>query len=660
MDILYTNLGTELLETLFWGDNGSARSFLNSLDTIKELDVKFETASGFNRSRRESLRTAMKDSKFLPSEVESATNMVYRPSFIHVKKTVERKRNLHSMPNVLPEVYTCEETARFSDYSDIGVAVVDDIAGRKVVTMLASIYFARYRFQEIVCREEVLVREQRPVNWSSRLRTNESRRSYTNTVIVMAPEELACKWEKAASDAYVILGIENAEIFRNPAAINRISNGVSVVVFTSVENLRHCFPLGFVPVIVVDEFVAKDKHNIVTRDSREIPVYGRLILASKDTGNISRIITGSNKSSLVRRTICAGVADNASLKNDVILSSTLLSCGTLSSYQRRDMVDSTIEELTHVQVEKYTVFYNEPTWSVLDVRHQLHFESLGLFDMHSVNTVGDIINRIRDSGQGHDEDLCTTDLAPALVEMMRRIDSFTSESAICHVCLDPYAPDKEVCMISPCWHFVCKKCMHLCLHQRQTCPVCRVDIVGVTDVLPDAQSAPNCSFPRDDCTSLLDYLGVYLSHKHNMVISCASVVASMVRESDSSNILVISDVPDFSTCLRESLNKIVNYIDGRVKIEQLVVPRKRKKNVPIFESQVEWFNDRTEDVVKVLCTHEKSNDGIPGLDLPKVDAICKVGAHIEARRLLRVTGDPRSLGKDGIFRIFDIVPVKLW
>lgn len=493
MDLVCTTFGDELARTINRGDNAASRSFMGPRDCIVDLNVMFDTGAGLNRTRRERLTRLLKQSRLLPFQVDAITNIAYRPSSISVKKTVVRRTH----HGIAPRRQSVEDTNTFLKSSDLGTAVVNDllvVAGMTVVTMVASVAFASYRMKEVVNRQEILLREQRAMNWSTRFGARELTRAYTHAVIVMAPQEVASQWEKAASNACALLGERSVQIYRNPGrgAISTYPDTLEISTYTTVAKMSECFRThqGFVPCVVVDEYVSRADQNIATRKAEDTPIFGRLVMVSADAGNADDIVMGSRRTSLIRNLTCRGEADNDTLKNDVLLSATLLTCGgVLPSKQRDGVAAYILAGLTKVNLEKYTIEYKSSIWSAMlrtsaDMLYcPEDLEHLGLKDVSPVRTVGDLLSRIDDVIPFEDDDEVPQQ---ALRLLSGRVRSFLSERDTCPVCLDPCSSEKEVRMICPYWHFVCKGCMEKCVTRRNSCPMCRREITGIADALPVA------------------------------------------------------------------------------------------------------------------------------------------------------------------------------
>lgn len=652
MNPVYTTLGDELARTIDIGENGVSKSFKGPMDHVVESYVTFETGSGFNMSRREGLDSHLKQTMLLSFQRESILNIVYRPSFINVRKTVCR--------NGMRE--TIDEMVSYTQGSDIGVTVINDLltgSGKTVVSMAAALAFASLRMKEIVDRQEILLREQRPMNWFTRFGARDFSRSYFNAVIVMAAEEVAPQWEKAASNACALLGNTDIKIFRNPKrnCVSSNPGALKVLVFTTIAKMNECFPLdrGFVPCVIVDEYVLKTAHNILTKRAEMTPLFGRLIMVSSDAGDTAKIVKGSRKTSLIRTLTCNGETDNASFRNDVLFSATLMASSIISSSKRAEVAAYMVEGLSRVELEKYTLEYREP---VLDKYLRIEpgvgdLQALGVAGVGYVRTAGDLLEKV-------DLTIAASSNEHASEQILRvvssRLSELTTNGDTCPVCLDAYTSQKEMCMLSPCWHFVCKKCMEDCINSRDTCPMCRAEITWITDFFPDAKPSSRRIGNLSNCTSYEEFLSAFLLESPSIREACAAVIASLSTQGTPTRLLMICPTPRFFVDLQATLDTMLSrdVQSKHVGVQELNVRQKRRRTGPGFEQRLEWFNSRDGELVKVLCTH--GGDRMSGLDLPEIDAICHVGGVIDSRMLGRVTRIPRVLSGGKKLRLFNIVP----
>lgn len=662
-EVQLSRLGDEL--DAEGADNGSSMAFLHdNYDEIIRSDIQFVFKADANGLAHMALVTKLRGSTGLPLlgfQVQSIANTVYRPSLIKINKTVVRKTSRGGN-----KTFSLHEKVRFGS-SDIGATVVNDLlpgSGKSLVTMVSSIYFAVHRAKEVANREEILLREQRPMNWSSRFGIEDFERAYTNSIIVMTSDKVVAQWERATKQACEILRITHISINRNPCreTLQANSENVSVHFFTSVANLRVCFPQdnGFVPCVVVDEYVVKATHNIATRNAEDTPLYGRLVLVSADAGNTADILLGSRRTSLIRAAVANREVDVTSLKNDVKLSSALMACGVLPTEERKDAHEWLISGFNEVPVEKYNINYNTPVWGAMDGINQIMpqaLEELGIKDLLNVQTVEQLFENIQDARVEAGDDRLED-----LNKVYDAIDKFRTENNDCPVCLDKLkSSGNHVCILCPCWHVVCKPCTKLCLGARDSCPLCRHPIEGIMDV---RSGAVENQVRLHDVTKFEGFLKDYMPQSPVALEACAAILKAcgdaLLAEIENPvlKLLIVTPSVDFSTALSKSL-------DGKhralVKIVQLKVEgNKRKRTSMGYEQQLEWFKKEDTDYVKVLCTHENGNftDDLYGLDLDDADAICHVGRGVNGRRLGRVTRVQRALQKSntGTFRIFNLLP----
>lgn len=663
-EVQLSRLGDEL--DAEGADNGSSMSFLHdNYDEVIRSDVDFVFKADANGLEHMALVNKLRRSRgFLPLlefQIQAIANTVYRPSLIKINKTVVRKTSRGG-----DKTFSLHEKVRFGS-SDIGATVVNDLlpgSGKSLVTMVSSIYFAVHRAQEVVNREEILLREQRPMNWSSRFGVEDFDRAYTNSIIVMTSDKVVAQWERATKQACEILKLTYISIHRNPSKETQQANSenVSVYFFTSVTHLRLCFPRdhGFVACVVVDEYVVKATHNIATRNAEETPLYGRLVLVSADAGNTADILLGSRRTSLIRATVANREVDLTSLKNDVKLSSALMACGVLPTEARRDAHEWLISGFNTIPVEKYNINYNTPVWGAMDGINQIMpqaLEELGMKDLKNVQTVQQLFENIQDARvEAEDEELAKLD------RVFDVINKFLAENNDCPVCLEKLkSRGNHVCMLCPCWHFVCKTCTKLCLVARDTCPFCRQSIDGIMDMRSGGVSLAVDN--QASSTKFEGFLKAYMPQSPGALEACSAILKAcgdaLLAEIENPvlKLLIVTPSVDFSSALNKSL-------DGKygalVKVVQLKVEgNKRKRTSMGYEQQLEWFKSEETDYVKVLCTHENGSftDDLYGLDLNHVDSICHVGRGINGRRLGRVTRVQRALQKsDTTFRIFNLLP----
>lgn len=648
-------------------DNGSAKSFSDpSYDTVIENEVTFVVAVTALRCALEERLRQSKTLQLLDFQMESIVNIVYRPHAIQIRRSVIRTNRRGTSKRI-----DLREDIRHGR-SDIGTTVVNDLmpgSGKTVVTMVASLYFAMHRAHDVINREEILLREQRPMNWSSRVGSDDSPREYWNAVIVLASDKVVAQWERATIQACAILNVK-FDIHRDPKreVMAWNSENVIVCIFTSVMTLKRCFPKddGFVPCVVVDEFVVKAPHNIVTRNADETPLYGRLLLVSADAGDTAGILLGSRKTSLIRTTVEKRILESPGLKSDVKLSAALMACSVLSTKSRREAHDFIIKGLNKVVVEKYTINFSSPVWGTLNGDLVYAFpeelESLGIRDLLSVRTAPELKDKICEALDVHNQSESTSRVLNLL---SHSLDKFLSSDDDCAVCLDPIKSKPHVCLVFPCAHFFCKKCVKRCLKARDSCPSCRAVIDGVLDFRPGSplsQSAKHVDV--SECKVFDDFVRAFLPEEPSAIESCSAIIrasaAALVEEVPTpvQRILIIGPSTEFGGQLRKSLRGC--YSDLISIIQLKVQGNKRKRTSMGYEEQLEWFKGKSDgDQVKVLCTHENVNftDDILGLDLHEVDTICHVGGGINSRRLGRVTRLQRVVGRHGSrVRLFNLLP----
>ena len=668
MEVTSSRLGDELYSE--GADNGSSMAFLmDDHDEIIRSDVDFihrADPSGLAHMalvRKLRLSTGLAGLVLLDFQIQAIANTVYRPSLIKINKTIVRKTSRGG-----DKTFSLSEKVRFGS-SDIGVTVVNDLmpgSGKSLVTMVSTIFFAMHRAKDVVNREEILLREQRPMNWSSRFDVDDFERSYTNSIIVMTSDKVVAQWEHATKQACEILNVSQVSISRNPTKefLQCNSENLTVNFFTSVAKLRLCFPhdTGFVPCVVVDEYVVKATHNIATRNAEATPLYGRMVLVSADAGNTSDIVLGSRRTSLIRATVANREVDVTSLKNDVKLSAALMACGVLPTTERNHAHDFLILGFNEIPVEKYYIKYNSPVWGGMDgIDHIMPqaLEELGIKDLASVQSVEELQERVKDAMLENPDELGINQLD----RLHQAINQFLEEDNDCAVCMDKLKSKNQVCMICPCWHFFCKNCTKQCLHARDTCASCRQVVDGVMEVRPSEPTGSTVKDILNNCNKFQDFVNLYLPNNPGALEACSAIInasaGALLAEIDNPilKLLVVGPAVGFSDRLCRSIE---GKYKGLVEIVQLQVEgNKRKRTSMGYEQQLEWFNRKEQGgTIKVLCTHENGNftDDLYGLDLHGVDAICHVGRGVDGRRLGRVARVQRALEKSkNTFRIFNLV-----
>ena len=668
-EVVLSRLGDELDSQ--GPDNGSSRSFMiPRLDDIVTSTVEFDNNPNCPRRKAlvEDLRSFTNAGfPLLDFQIQAIANTVYRPSIIDIDKTVTRRSRRG--PNQNYRIHANVVLGK----SDIGTAVVNDLmtgSGKTIMAMVASIYFATHRTQEVVAREQILLREQRTMNWLSRMGANDSPRSFTNSVIVMASDKVVAQWEEATKEACAILGISGIHINRNPTmdAFQGNSENVSVNLFTSAMNLRTCFPSdnGFVPCVIVDEYVVKATHNIVTRHAQDTPIYGRLILVSADAGDTHQTLLGSRKNSLMRSVVANGSVNNSSLKNDVKLSTCLLACSILPSKARDNAHEFLFLGLNGHPVEKYNIKFDSPIWSAVEgytvpeIPEQI--EKLGL---STVKTVDELF----ETGYSRLLELSGEHLTLEEIQTHGELSRLYQDAKMqiledCPVCFDPLKSHDKIALLCPCWHIFCKRCMRNCLHARDTCPMCRAPVKGIMEL----RSLPKPPLsPSDNFRNFEDYLRNYLPENPVALEACSAILnasaAALLADMENPifRILIVGPSTGFGFASWKSL---VGKHRDAVKIVQLKVEgNKRKRTSMGYEEQLKWFKSQEGEgeTVKVLCTHENVNfaEDIVGLDLHQLDAICHVGGGITGRRLGRATRIQRVVGGGKVgkpLRLFNLLP----
>ena len=697
MNCKKTKLGNELANDIGSKYRGGVdNSFTRQMDVTEDARVEFFTdsvADMSNYNRRKRLKTILDQTYLLSFQIQSVINMVYRPSNIAVNKQVLRKTRL-SNGRITSERAACSNQVSYGK-SDIGVAVINDLlsgSGKTLSTMVACLYFAFERWGEVVERSEILMREQRCVNWATRVAGAARLKQLVgvNDVVVLASDKVVVQWEKASLMACSILQKSGVHLRRNPTrdvgeeeeeGINNVIQQQlppRIHIFTSVVALKTYYTNvnTLVPCVVVDEYVVKGVHNLVTRLSDETPIFGRLILVSADASNTSEITWGSRKNSLIRNVSLTFESEGNCLKRDVHLSMALMSCSVLSSADKKKMVNYMIAGLNSVELVSYKIDIRTPLWGELTKNGFCaynHLEFVGVKDVHTIATMGDLQFRLEQalvSADKNDKEFSKH----CIVVLLSRLEDFKNgllqgdNDFFCDICFQGFSAQEQVCILGPCFHIFCRKCMKTHTQTKLDCPKCRTDISGITDVFPvvetsdDVVQCPIIPDFKDVDDFLHECLGTNAKpfHPPGVVYACACVIASMLSEVSVKRILVTSPVNGFGSMIRKELGMVAKGSASLVHIEQLAVDgNKRKKTLMGYDEQMEWFKGNDGHGLKVLIVHEdfrSDGNGLLGLDLHEVDAVCSVGVEISGRRLGRLTRIPRVLGAGRkIVRLFSFI-----
>lgn len=227
----------------------------------------------------------------LPFQIQSVVNTVYRPVSVHA-------RTLRSTGEMVSE-----EEVRVSLEEDIGVIVVNDLppgSGKTLVSAISGILFSTQRRDDIMKRTDLLIREQRPdSSWTTMANLPDvAPDMYLHALVIMCPRRLVCQWKSTFEWVMSVTG-ETFDIHVNPvSSLNPRS--LSVFIFDNATTIKRC-GIKFVPCIIVDEYLMKYPHNIVSREWGTVPVFGRMTLVSSNAGSTASFFGGSSYKSHVRR-----------------------------------------------------------------------------------------------------------------------------------------------------------------------------------------------------------------------------------------------------------------------------------------------------------------------------------------------------------------------
>lgn len=690
-----TSLG-EVLSTTSnrdgYRNGGVTYSFSSHRDNI-DAWIEFNTVPGEPLyAHRQDLINELnsRNNQLLDFQVHVIANIVYRPWHIMGKKQVVRTK-LQGTPRPRQERFTYMAEVSMNE-SDLGVTVINDLTsgtGKTIMTILASILFASRRGEEVRQRFEILLREQRTFNWASRISLKSDNYTYENTVVVLTSEQTALQWQKAALRACAILGMRGVNIRRNPSKsvssffpldsdidiTEQQQNEMDIAIFTSGARMTKYFEnnTGFVPCVIVDEYVYKAPHNVVTRPREETPIYGRLILVSANATKTAEILTRSRKDSLIR-TIMTMPRNykKDTLRNDVKMSMTLMTCSVLATKERNMTLDYMIHGLRAVPLETFTVQLGVSTWGKFlgTSTNSFHaLKNIGLRDPISMVTVGDL-KESAELAVAQLNAVSSITATERLTRLCHRIGMFvtTMNTFECPICLHAIPPHEEVCVLGHCYHVFCKQCTSILLEENNdTCPICRSNISGITDLV--CSPSPSDAFavlPReitfeDTFTSYFKNCRTY----PNVVYACSAVIASLKATGKESKLLLLSSVPDVLAPLYRNIRSMDN-----VDIREFP-PNSCILRTPRYSSdeQLTWFDSSGSEMsVKVMYisisrvameSNNENNDALTGIDFSNVDAICSVGPKLNPCQLERIARIPRffNKGENGhkIVRVFEMI-----
>ena len=326
-----------------------------------------------------------------------------------------------------------------------------------------------------------------------------------------------------------------------------------------------------------------------------------------------------------------GVNDDTTLLGSVQSSVNILSCSVLPTIGMSAMKQFMVEGLSKIRLDTYTVKYKVPTWLSYDNSEPV----FGLIhNLEDINSCGDLHSALVDTGVSSNK----------VRFMLSFLEKFLEESDKCPICLEGFQVDNDVSIISPCFHFVCKTCMKRCLVSSNYCPMCRVTISGILDVLP--VKTPSIRTFDTSSKTFEELLGFNVGQNISMGNNCGAIVASLYIENVHKKLVVLSPYSNFHVMLKRSVS--------RIGVFDVDIRGVRRKN---FQDRLEWFGVNSEDTLKVLCISDIRELSWLS-EISGVDAICDV--RVSVRKLDK---DPISFfsrisrirsGND--VRIFNVTP----
>ena len=682
-EINESTLGIQFEEILKTKDNGIHNCFMSTYhrgpsgSKTSGVHVKFV---GHHPKRKE-LEKKLKDyqgegeiKKLLPFQVESILNTVFRPKKISVvKKTVHTGYAINNRPeNVCTG--TGEMNLSRTD-EDIGLVVINDLftgSGKTLTSIIGALEFAQ-RKEEIKNRIPFLMREQLSSNWGTRITYSGSygmsltkNPVYSDVIVIMVAKHLIPQWKKACISANQIVGKE-FKIYLNPMD-NSFTNDdeeTKIIIVDSVSKLSR-INLQFVPIVIIDEFVLKAVHNLMIKDSRLFPIYGRLLLVSADAGNIREILVGMSRKSTFRQMIGYDINPYPhSIVGLMEYAIPLVSAAILPTNERMEVRDFMVSQLNKIAYEEYTVKYTPSFSSRLFggnfemsavTGKQAIRDNFGI-DIKDSSSIGEIMDKVKDTIQTYENMNRSDGGYPGdrkvlqIKEFHRKLVSFLGEKDCCPICLDDYTIESSASLINPCWHILCSKCMRDTVqHGISRCPLCRTTIEGHATAAMENSVSPEMieTVPIDNLltsNSLFENLNRVVKVSMGLEKACVQTIRCIQNASGNDMYRIVMVVPTshFYTSLEKEMVGV--FEEGSIEILQFKTVGTKRKRVTAntLQKQLEHFSSNNGAKMKILFTTEGLTDSLTGLDFPDVDCIFSLGSGNTLQRLGRLTRLPRAL-----------------
>ena len=704
-----STLGQQFGEILEAGDNGVHACFMERHTYPCGLpnsgsEIVFRGEHRDSKKLRETMRGFSSDGpenssikKLFPFQIEAVANIVYRPKYASVSKTIKRT-HIDDDGSISVRSYSDTGLSRVcADNDDIGMTVINDLftgSGKTLTSVLGGILFARGRRKEIVDRYPLLVREQHDLSWNTRISKNPRRSvlhtstttlpegTYSNVVVIMCAKHLVGQWRKACTDALNILGSQ-IEVLVNPKRVLDTTDSVKIAIYDNATRIPIA-GLRFVPVVIVDEFVTKNPSNILIRSADEMPVHGRLVLVSADAGSVRKAIFGSNHKSFMRK--MTGYANNDygfDVQDTMRYGIPLMSTCILPTVKRSEAKAFMVSQMSKIPFEEYIVRYT-PTlssrlfgasseMSALSGK-QIFLDRYGI-TMDETRSIGDIERVVADRIASMEQ---SNHMYMSLSELHKTIQKFSKDGGSCPICLEEFDNISSASLLNPCWHIFCDDCVkRLMKSSGHRCPMCRTDIEGHTvavnslDVTPEPAKEDEGGVPKkgiEEEASLVENMRLVVDPSMGLDRACVAILKCLDNEVKKPRVpsigcyRIIMVVPDdhFFRRLSSSVEEEIG--EGVIDMIRFQTVGDKRKRVTkgSLDKNVEDFGSDTGPRMKILFTTEGRTDSLTGLDFPNVDCLFSVGFGNSIQRLGRLTRIPKFLEekyRGGTVRSISLVPV---
>ena len=680
--LVKSTLGFQFDQILKRKDNGIHKAFMYryrvpSSSNSSGVDVTFEGSHSKRNELMEILETYRGEGeieKLLPFQIECILNSVFRPTRINVEKKIIYHTRTHE--NGQREDVTFDASGKMvleDEDDDIGMVVTNDLftgSGKTLTSITSALAFSNMRKESVKNRIQYLMREQMYSNWGTRVNVSISGVSrgvpvYSDIVVIMTAKHLISQWSEACQSANEILGL-NSSIFVNPLSqsVGNNTSETSVFIIDSFSKLTR-LGLKFVPMVIVDEFVVKSNHNIMTRVSTTFPIYGRLLLVSADAGSIATILSGVSRKSMFRKIIGADASEYSMGMNHIMLSSIpIISTAVLPTHERTSVRSFMVSQLDRISYEEYTVNYT-PTFSsrlfggnfeMSAMTGKQAIKSQFGIDIKDSSSIGEILDSVKDSINRF-ESMTRRDTnypgdrkVTEIKNFYNKLVSFIGEKESCPICLDDYTLESSASLIDPCWHIICSKCMKdIVDHSISRCPMCRTDINGhaTASIEPKpievkkevVEEIPNNS------ESLIDNINRIVDSSMGLEKACIQTLRCLQTIVGDSTYRIIMVVPNDHFYIKFQQEIYGVFEENFLEILQFKTIGTKRKRVTVnsLQHQLNSFSSETGPKMKILFTTEGHTDSLTGLDFPDVDCIFSLGHGNTIQRLGRLTRLPRAL-----------------